>query len=401
MIYRNIEELPNSINFINTGKYEIENQFFLLNIYKKTNTSFARNLDKKKEYLTINPLFYFKNLEKLNINLLVFSVDKHNSHFQNILKYIKSNKMKKLEYKKKYFKKFLFDHFTSKKVSHSNFLINIILKFLSYFNLYFKNNRIYYKENLYKNYYLGEADNYCYLEVGKDFKDNINKICGNLSDEKSKTILLSTIFSKPSVVWKNYYNLMFKNEHYQDYLNFENANIINLGVANGFELPFFLTQNINKVINVDPTGYETLDDYVKIFVDQFKEKNVFDIHYLYSPKKLYVKKTENYEKTNLTKLIQSHNLHENIIIKSDIEGSEIDLVEELKTIIPKFRPQLALSIYHFENNLNQSLKTNNSHLVLLPKKLMEYCTDYNFYINHYTYNRRETVIYCIPKEKSK
>ena len=198
--------------------------------------------------------------------------------------------MKKLEFKKKYFKKFLFDHFTSKKVSHSNFLISIILKFLSYFNLYFKNNRIYYKENLYKNYYLGEADNYCYLEVGKDFKDNINKICGNLSDEKSKTILLSTIFSKPSVVWKNYYNLMFKNEHYQDYLNFEKANIINLGVANGFELPFFLTQNINKVINVDPTGYETLDDYVKIFVDQFKEKNVFDIHYLYSPKKLYVKK---------------------------------------------------------------------------------------------------------------
>ena len=73
-----------------------------------------------------------------------------------------------------------------------------------------------------------------------------------MSDEKSKTILLSTIFSKPSVVWKNYYNLMFKNEHYQDHLNFEKANIINLGVANGFELPFFLTQNINKVINVDP-----------------------------------------------------------------------------------------------------------------------------------------------------
>ena len=106
MIYRNIEELPNSINFINTGKYEIENQFFLLNIYKKTNTSFARNLDKKKEYLTINPLFYFKNLEKLNINLLVFSVDKHNSHFQNILKYINPTKWK-IRVQKKVFKKFL------------------------------------------------------------------------------------------------------------------------------------------------------------------------------------------------------------------------------------------------------------------------------------------------------
>ncbi len=401
MIYKSIEELPSSINFINTGKYETENQFPLLKIYREINISYARNLDKKKKYLTINPLFYFENLDKINLDLMVFSVDRHNSHLQNILKYIKSNKMKKLEYKKEYFKKFLFDHFTNRKINHPNFVISIILKLLSYFKLYFKDNRIYYKENLHKDYYLGEADNYCYLPISNEFKNQVDEICSNLSDEKSKRIFLETVFSKPSIVWKNYYDLLFEHEHYQDYLNFDEANIINLGVANGFELPFFLTQNINKIINVDPTGYETLDDYVKIFTKQFEEKNVFDTHYLYKPKKLYVKKTENYKSTTLAELIKSHNLNKNIIIKSDIEGSEVDLVNELKTVIPKLRPQLALSIYHFENNLRQSLEPKNAHVVLLPKKLMNYCNNYNFYINHYTYNRRETVIFCIPKEKVK
>ena len=41
----------------------------------------------------------------------------------------------------------------------------------------------------------------------------------------------------------------------------------------------------------------------------------------------------------------------------------------------------------------------NYQYVELPYKLMNYCSDYNFYINHYTYHRSETILYCVPKEK--
>jgi hypothetical protein len=38
--------------------------------------------------------------------------------------------------------------------------------------------------------------------------------------------------------------------------------------------------------------------------------------------------------------------------------------------------------------------------VEIPYQLMKFCKDYNFELNHYTYHRTETTIYCIPKEKS-
>ncbi len=43
-------------------------------------------------------------------------------------------------------------------------------------------------------------------------------------------------------------------------------------------------------------------------------------------------------------------------------------------------------------------------ILVLPKSQIEnwkaLCKDYNFELNHYTYHRSETIIYCIPKEKS-
>ena len=83
-----------------------------------------------------------------------------------------------------------------------------------------------------------------------------------------------------------------------------------------------------------------------------------------------------------------------MIIKSDIEGLELKMLEELGDLVKQYRPQLAISIYHIDQNLFPL----NSQLVKIPSKLIEICKDYKFFLNHYTYNRRETVFYCIPKE---
>ena len=82
-----------------------------------------------------------------------------------------------------------------------------------------------------------------------------------------------------------------------------------------------------------------------------------------------------------------------LIIKSDIEGSEVNLVEELPEIIEKYRPQLAISIYHVDKSKFPEI----IQLVSLPKKIINMCKNYNFFLKHYSHNRRETVFYAIPR----
>ena len=40
-----------------------------------------------------------------------------------------------------------------------------------------------------------------------------------------------------------------------------------------------------------------------------------------------------------------------MIIKSDIEGLELKMLEELGDLVKQYRPQLAISIYHIDQNL--------------------------------------------------
>ena len=71
---------------------------------------------------------------------------------------------------------------------------------------------------------------------------------------------------------------------------------------------------------------------------------------------------------SLKSLIKKHNCQKNLIIKSDIEGAEVKPVDELPEIIEKYRPQLAISIYHIE----KSEFPENIQLVNLPKKNNQY-----------------------------
>ena len=79
------------------------------------------------------------------------------------------------------------------------------------------------------------------------------------------------LFIADPQVWENYFNNLTGEEHYQHYLNFNRGNIINLGVEKGFEIPFFLSHEIDSIINVDPAGEENLDSYVKFFTNAHKE----------------------------------------------------------------------------------------------------------------------------------
>ena len=71
----------------------------------------------------------------------------------------------------------------------------------------------------------------------------------------------------------------------------------------------------------------------------------------------------------------------------------MELINELENIVKKYRPILAISIYHLDN----SKLDINFQYVEIPYTLMKFCKNYSFELNHYTYHRSETIFYCIPK----
>lgn len=70
-------------------------------------------------------------------------------------------------------------------------------------------------------------------------------------------------------------------------------------------------------------------------------------------------------------------------IKMDIEGSERRALEGAKKSIQRYRPKLAVSLYHkFED------------IVELPAYILELVPEYKFYIRHYCSDVCETVLYA-------
>lgn len=72
-------------------------------------------------------------------------------------------------------------------------------------------------------------------------------------------------------------------------------------------------------------------------------------------------------------------------IKMDIEGAEVEALEGCKDTIAKYRPKLAISIYHKEDDLWK-----------IPFMILSRYPFYKLYVRHYTTITTETVMYAVP-----
>ena len=71
----------------------------------------------------------------------------------------------------------------------------------------------------------------------------------------------------------------------------------------------------------------------------------------------------------------------------DIEGAETEALKGAESCLTKHRPQLAISIYH-----------SNNDMLNIPIYLNKILKDYVFKIGQYSPDNDETILYAIPKE---
>ena len=84
---------------------------------------------------------------------------------------------------------------------------------------------------------------------------------------------------------------------------------------------------------------------------------------------------------------KKNNIQKVDFIKMDIEGAELPAIRGAKETIKTDRPQLAISIYH-----------SNDDFVNIPQYLANELENYTLRLGHYSYNHCETVLYAIPDE---
>jgi FkbM family methyltransferase len=82
-------------------------------------------------------------------------------------------------------------------------------------------------------------------------------------------------------------------------------------------------------------------------------------------------------------LLSTQEIQKLDFIKLDVEGAELDCLRGARESIRRFKPKLAISLYHKPNDLFE--------IILYVKDKFPF---YSCYIDHYTIHSEETVLYC-------
>ena len=73
-------------------------------------------------------------------------------------------------------------------------------------------------------------------------------------------------------------------------------------------------------------------------------------------------------------------------IKMDIEGAEYEALKGAENLIRRYKPKLAISVYHKFEDIWE-----------LPELILSYCPEYTFYLRHYSLSSEETVLYAVAE----
>jgi len=76
-------------------------------------------------------------------------------------------------------------------------------------------------------------------------------------------------------------------------------------------------------------------------------------------------------------------------VKMDVEGAELKVLKGAEKTIRRFRPKLAIALYHRIDDF-----------ITIPRYVKSLALDYEFHLDHFTIHEEETVLFASRKDRA-
>lgn len=235
-----------------------------------------------------------------------------------------------------------------------------------------------------------------------EFKKDINKVYNMLSDEKSRQVMEFCLNSWVEDVF-SYDEIKSENQYFEDGLiSIKHDEVfVDAGAYDGDTFDIFLDEAKNgfskyiafelnhkyaekfreKLKNVD----SDISEKVEIIEKGLSNVNM-EITYTDDATSSRISNSDGTISGEIVRLDDA--LNERItFLKMDIEGAELDALESAKEHIKKYKPTLAICVYH-----------NPKHLWEIPLYIKSLVPEYKLYLRHYTSVDAETVLYAVIED---
>lgn len=248
-----------------------------------------------------------------------------------------------------------------------------------------------------------------YKKYIKDNLKNLDEFEEKLSDEKSKYVFENVLKGRVSGKLKYFKKAFSEDQYFPEGLIqlFESDVIVDVGAYSGdtikdiikrtngifkkaycmepdknclYKLKKFLEENNVKNVQIIPKGAWNKREKVQFLIESVEEGSKilnFD-ECIHEDKNIYEIETE-----KIDNIISS----QVTLIKMDIEGAELNALIGAKNTIKKYKPKLAISVYHKIEDF-----------IEISQYIMKLNPNYRLYLRHHGLCGTDTVLYAINKE---
>jgi FkbM family methyltransferase len=231
---------------------------------------------------------------------------------------------------------------------------------------------------------------------------------GLLAEDRSRDSLLGVLAQPPVELWRRWLKQVLNGLEYFDVVTLGEGDVVlNAGVHGGGEVPNFFARvgPTGRVVNVDPLGDAYLSNFVKAAIAAFPGRCNWIAAALHDRdgtldlpvepggmaagnrvgEQVAGMTTRSFAARSIDSIAAELDLPRLDLIKMDVEGAEPPALDGAMRTIERFRPQLAISIYH-----------EPDHFLDIPGFLGRTLRDYRFYVRNYHFIANETILYAVP-----